>query len=225
MNEGFIERRAQNIDYRSELVRKAIHLTSLSIPVVYYFVTRNFALTVLIPLTVAFIVVDVARYYHRPVGDLFYNFFGFLLRRHERDTKTKRLNGATYVLISATLCVLIFPKHFVILGFSILIISDSVAALVGRRFGRHRFFEKSLEGSAAFFASALLVVALTPKHFDLPVEFLFGAVAALVATVAEAASVNIDDNLTIPVSVAATLWILYAVFLPQFDVFQFKGAL
>ena len=44
---------------------------------------------------------------------------------------------------------------------------DAVAALVGRRFGRHRYAvgraRKSLEGSAAFFVVALLVCAVYPR--------------------------------------------------------------
>jgi len=212
-----------NIDYWAEVVRKAIHLLSLSIPIIYYFVTRSFALRVLIPLTLVFLAVDIARYYHKPTADLFYKFFGFLLRAHERDEKTKRLNGATYVLISATLCVLIFPKLFVIIGFAILIISDGSAALIGRRFGNHRFFEKSLEGSIAFFISALLVIIVTPKYYYIPMEYFFGAVAALVGTLVEAISVNVDDNLSVPMSIAITLWILYSLFLPQVNVFEFHA--
>jgi len=59
-----------------------------------------------------------------------------------------------------------------------------------------------LEGSSAFFVSALLVVAVAPKIAYAPVEYLVGAVTAAVATVVEAAGIKVDDNLSIPSSAA-----------------------
>ena len=208
-------------DYRIEVIRKAIHLVSLSIPITYYFISKTTALILVIPLMVAFLTVDIARYYHKPVEEWFYKFFGFLLRKRESDKKKKTLNGATYVLISATICIIFFPKIIMIIGFSILIISDITAALIGRKFGKHKFIAKSLEGSLAFFVSAIGVIALTPKIEYLPGEYLIGIVAALVGTIAEALPADIDDNLSIPISVGAILWLLYTIFLPTLNVYKF----
>jgi dolichol kinase len=98
------------------------------------------------------------------VAKIFYTIFGFLLRQHEVDTGKKNLNGATYVLISALICVIIFPKIFFVTAFTILIISDSLAALIGRKFGRHKLFAKSLEGTLAFFISASIVILFTLQN-------------------------------------------------------------
>ena len=212
-------REERNIAYRAEVMRKGIHLMSLSIPIIYYFISKAQALQILIPVTSAFLAVDVLRYYHRPTSDLFYLVFRFMLRKHEQDHSAKRLNGATNVLIAATLCVLLFPKIIVITAFSILIISDSMAALIGRRYGRHRFLTKSLEGSTAFFISAVLVILVTPKLSGSYVEYIIGITGAFVGTLFEAASMKIDDNLSIPLSIGAVMWGLYATFLPALDLF------
>ena len=50
------------VNFRAELVRKAIHLLSLTIPVAYFFISEELALWILIPLTLIFIVADLARY-------------------------------------------------------------------------------------------------------------------------------------------------------------------
>jgi len=210
---------AANIEYKAEIARKGIHLTSLSIPIIYYFIERDLALALLVPVTFSFLAVDLLRYYHKPTADLFYTVFRFMLRKHELDEKSKRLNGATNVLLAATLCVIIFPKLIVLSAFSILIISDSFAALIGRKFGRRKFFHKSLEGSTAFFLFALLVVAVTPKIEYAPVEYLIGAIAALAGTFAEAASWKIDDNLSIPFSVGIVMWGLYMIFYHTVNLF------
>jgi dolichol kinase len=202
--------------YRDEVVRKLIHLCSLSIPIIYYFIQQETAIIILGILAFFAIVLDLSRYFSPSVGKVFYKIFGFLLRKHELDEKKKNLNGATYVLISAFLCVVIFPKVLFITGFSILIISDSLAALVGRKFGRHKFLSKSLEGTLAFFVSASIVVFFTPKikgDFD---EYLIGIIAAAVGAIVENVSFGFaDDNLSIPISIGLTMWILYILILPH----------
>ncbi len=206
------------IEYRDELVRKLIHLFSLSIPIVYYFISTYTTATILgILLFIAFLI-DIGRHFHPSIGNIFYKIFGFILRKHEIDTEQKKLNGATYVLLSAFIGVLIFPKVIFITAFSILIISDSMAALIGRKFGRHKFLLKSLEGTLAFFVSACIVVFFTPKIGNFQEEFFIGFVAAFVGAVVENISSRlIDDNLSIPLSVGFTMWILYLAILPNLD--------
>lgn len=205
------------IDYKSEFIRKLIHLCSLSIPTIYFFISKQLALELLVPTFLAFFVVDLARFYHEPTQEWFYRRFGWLLRRHESDSKTKRLTGATNILLSAIVCVLIFPKIIAVNAFAILIISDITSALVGRRFGRRRFFQKSFEGALAFFVSAMVVVFLAPKVEGLALEYGIGIIAAGVGAVVEAASTKIDDNITVPLSVGFVLWALYALLLPAVD--------
>jgi dolichol kinase len=208
------------IDYKYEVVRKAIHLFSLSIPTIYFFITKQFAICLLVPVTGAFILIDIARYYNPSVAQWFYRWFGWLLRRHETNISKKKLNGASNVLISSLLSVLLFPKVIAINAITILIIADTTSALVGRRFGRHRFLAKSLEGSMAFFISAVVVVLVAPKIDHVLMEYIIGFVAAAVGTVVEALPLKIDDNLSIPLSVGCSLWVLYAWLLPGINLFQ-----
>jgi len=206
------------IHYRDELVRKLIHLSSLSIPITYYFISTQTAATILGVLTAIALLLDLARHFHPSVGNIFYKIFGFLLRKHEVNEKQKNLNGATYVLISALVGVIIFPKIIFITAFSILIISDSMAALIGRKFGRHTFLLKSLEGTLAFFVSACIVVLFTPKIGNFPEEYIIGFAAAFVGTIIENISSRlIDDNLSIPLSIGFTMWILYLAILPKLE--------
>jgi dolichol kinase len=205
------------IDYRYELVRKGIHLFSLSIPIVYFFISKYLAMCILLPITAAFIIVDATRYFIPSVSGWFYRWFGWLLRKHETDTNRKRLNGASNVLISASLCVFLLPKIIAINAFAIFIISDTTSALIGRRFGKHRFLAKSFEGSLAFFISAVLVVLIAPKIDRLPMEYIIGIMAAAIGTVIEALPIKIDDNLSIPLGVGYSLWGLYIWLQPAID--------
>ncbi len=204
------------INYKDELVRKLIHLFSLSIPIIYYFIPRSNAILILGILTGLALFIDLGRYLLPSFGTVFYNFFGFLLRKHEVDKSKRNLNGATYVLMSALICVIVFPKVIFITAFSVLIISDSVAALVGRKFGKTKFLSKSLQGTLAFFISAIIVILFTPKITGNITEYLIGFFAVLIGGIVENISFGFaDDNLSIPISIGLTMWCLYLLFLPH----------
>jgi dolichol kinase len=204
------------IHYRDELVRKLIHLCSLAIPTIYYFIPKSTGIIILAVLAFIALVLDLGRYVSPGVGKIFYKTFGFLLRKHEVDLKKRNLNGATYVLISALISIIIFPKIIFITAFTILIISDSMAALIGRKFGRHRFLSKSFEGTLTFFISAIIVVLLTPKVEGHILEYVIGFIAAAVGAIVENISFGLaDDNLSIPLSIGLTMWLLYYLMLPE----------
>ena len=206
------------IGYKDELIRKLIHLSSLLIPIIYYFITKSLAAVLLGSLTSFALIVDISRYLSPAFGRLFYKIFGFLLRRHEIDGEKKNLNGATYVLISAFISVLIFPKILFITAFCILIIGDTMAALIGRKFGSHKFLFKSFEGTFAFFISSCIVVLFTPKVGYFTEEYLIGFAAAFIAAIAENISFKyVDDNFSIPLAAGFTMWILYSWILPYLE--------
>ena len=206
------------IHYRDELVRKLIHLFSLSIPIIYYFIPSSTSITILICFTIFALVVDGGRFISKSFANLFYKAFGFLLRKHELDNEKKNLTGATYVLLSALICALLFPKVIFVTAFSILIISDTMAALIGRKFGKRKFLRKSFEGTLSFFISASIVVFFTPKVGDFPLEYIIGFIAAFVGAIVENISYGLaDDNLSIPISVGFTMWLLYIIIFPNLD--------
>jgi phytol kinase len=85
---------------------------------------------------------------------------------------------------------------------AVLTFADTVAALVGMRFGTHRFATpdgtKSLEGSFAFLATAFACVAAPLGIAGRPDALLVASIAALALTVAEAAAWAGLDNFAIP---------------------------
>jgi dolichol kinase len=199
---------------KSEVIRKSIHLSSIGIPLIYGLAGREIMLWLLVPVTIISLIVEFLRMRVPVVEAKLRRVFGTIMREHELREHKAKLSGATWVFLSATICVIVFPTIIAITGFTILIVSDTAAALFGRRFGRHRFLEKSLEGSGAFYVTAMMVVTFVMLLFDAPTIFLTtGAAAAFAATAAEAFShgANIDDNLTIPTSYGIVQWALLAL--------------
>ncbi len=79
------------IDFKSELLRKSIHFCSLSIPIIYYFITKEVALSILLPITIISVIVDFGRFFIPPLNSFIQKAFGFLMREHEIDSKKKNL--------------------------------------------------------------------------------------------------------------------------------------
>jgi dolichol kinase len=190
------------VSFRTELSRKVFHLSSATIAVAYIFLDRTIMLWGLAACLAIAVIVEVLRYRHVGFHGLFARLVGFMLR----DAEWQRLTGSTYVLLGALLSVALFPQRVVIAVLLVLSISDSAASLVGLRFGRTRFLGKSLEGSGAFFATALVIMWLA-----LPGARGVAFAGAVVATVIEALPAlrlgrfELNDNVTVPLVTGAAL--------------------
>lgn len=184
------------MDFFSELNRKLVHLTSVTIPIGIYFLPKRTSIQLLFLLTVLFLSIEILRMVHRPTSKIFYTLFGPMLRRKERFT----LTGSTTLLMASLVCVLLFQKPIAVAVLCFLIVGDTMAALVGKSFGRIKVFRKTLEGSLACFFTCLIVVLAVPR-----MEFTVGLVGALVATLIELLPIPLDDNFLIPILSGAAM--------------------
>lgn len=197
------------IPYRQEILRKGIHLCSLSIPIVGSMLSKETMLYIMVPITVFTVLLDLLSKKIEFFRKILHWAVGNMLRPHE-TTKELMLNGASWVFLSALMCIAIFPKIIFVSAFSILIISDISAALYGRKFGKRKFLDKSLEGSLAFFITALIVIFTIGQLSSAPLSFyVFGSLGGLFAAIVEAASkrLRLDDNLSIPLAVGLIMLI------------------
>ncbi|MEH1937508.1 MAG: phosphatidate cytidylyltransferase [Nostoc sp.] len=101
---------------------------------------------------------------------------------------------------------------------------DALAALIGRRFGQHKYqvgnSVRSWEGSAAMFVASTVVIflvllllpgsSLSPLAMPLGLGWalLTAVVTATFATLAEAVSPHGTDNLSVPLVAAGVVWII-----------------
>lgn len=205
-----------NITYTSEILRKTIHLSSAAIPVGAFLFSRPVFLLILTALLIFAVVVEFMRHAFQPVRQFFNSVFGALLRQHEVAEQGIHLSGATYVLLAAWITALVFPVVIMVQAMLFLSIGDTMAALIGRKYGKTRFLKKSLEGSLAFFLSSVVIVLVTPKMGYGITEYLIGfAVAGITAIVENITPEQIDDNLSISLISSTLLYCFYAIFLPM----------
>jgi len=185
------------IPYGNEIKRKAIHIFALIMPIGYYFVPRPWALGLLFTAFLVSLTLDILRIFKFRAYTWIQPLMGSVLRPQEdRD-----FTGATYITFAGFFCLYAFPIPAAAAGMGFIILGDTAAALVGRRYGRHRFGHKSYEGSLAFFVCAALWAVILP---DVPLTW--GLAAAALATVVEATSGLVDDNVSVPLVSAAFLY-------------------
>jgi dolichol kinase len=187
--------------YAAEIGRKTLHLLALVIPLGMWLLGTPRALYVLATGAGIAVAADVARAYLPVLNQWIRRIFGPLMRTEELPTVGEGVtfNGATCVLVGATLLLLIFPLRLAVPVLTMTMLADAAAALVGRRLGRHPWGELSatVEGTAAFVATGLAVMAFFPTLSYGP-----AAAGVLVAALVEALPLPLNDNVRVPLAAA-----------------------
>lgn len=187
-----------------------IHLSSLWTVGVIYFCEKPAALAIFAVFLGLVFSYEIIRRQDNRVARVLERLLGGVLRPDEKGEKFKP-SGAVYVLLAACISTLIFPKLIAMTAMAMMLVADVPAALIGRKFGKTKILNKSLEGSAAFFVAALLVVFLMAMLMPVDGRYLLaGSVAALIAAAAELVSgrLRIDDNLSVPLVAGAVMLLL-----------------
>jgi dolichol kinase len=105
--------------------------------------------------------------------------------------------------MSSILVISLFDKPIAIAAISFIVVGDTAGAIIGRLWGRIRFRSKSLEGSVSFFLACILVSIIIPG-----IPYWTKIIGALAATIVEAITLHIDDNLIVPITSAAIMQVI-----------------
>ncbi|MBD3258957.1 hypothetical protein GF377_11025 [candidate division GN15 bacterium] len=192
---GRVSRReaGRAIPLSQELARKATHMGALVIPTAYAVLglSKLEMLLIMVPITVIVISGDIARIRQTQV---WFRFIRPVLGRMVRSHESADFIGGTYILLSVCCCVALYDKWVAIAALSFIIVGDTFAAIIGRTLGRIRFGRKTVEGSIGCLIGTV-AVALAVHAIPLWI----GLTGAVVATIVEAISIDIDDNLSVPI--------------------------
>jgi dolichol kinase len=185
----FSDEKQEDIAILGEVFRKLTHLGAISIPVAYFFFDQ-IVLYILVGGLVFSIFVDFIRFYGGDKSKTFITrYLGIMIRPHEK----KDFTGATYILTSSIIAILIFDKPVAVTSIAFIVVGDTAGAIVGRIWGKVKYRSKSLEGSVSFFIACTVVALIVPG-----IPFWVKIAGAFIATLTEAFTIKIDDNLTVP---------------------------
>jgi dolichol kinase len=195
------------LSIQSELLRKGLHLIALLIPLGMVTLDRIVAVAITGILALACIALELSRAYSSSVNATVIAVLGPVMRAPEEQTSLAQVefSGATHILISAALLSLLLPVKIGAPLLAMFVVSDGVAAVVGRNYGQLQFpcNEKTVEG---FFTFSLVGAAMLVVTTDFPI--LLSALMSLLSSALESAPISINDNLYVPVT---SSFILFAI--------------
>ena len=196
---------------KSELKRKTLHLTGLTVPLIYLLFGRTVAIHFVTFFLVLFLVLEpfriveelrdrVKERLHLYMNEETVSRIEREIDSLAREEEKRGIAAHIYFTAAALIVLYFFPGEMAIGAITVATLGDAMAAIVGKPFGKHRFKNgKSLEGSLAFFITALLI--LVPL-MDLP----HGVVGALAGTLVEFYELPPDDNFSNQLAIAITLY-------------------
>lgn len=149
----------------------------------------------------------------------------------EAEEKIGRLQGPFCYSISITVLIAIFVVfapdrlYFPICGILIMIVSDTFASVIGKKYGRIKLAlsytgsQRTLEGSLTFLVSAFILCFLAFYFFGLVVPvnqqaltinliFAYSLLTAFAGTVIELLSPSTVDDLTVPIGTTMVIYLL-----------------
>jgi len=169
----------------------------------YMHTDRKDTLVLIGVITLFFLLLDLIRLFSKKVNIFFFD----KIRSFYKSKEYKKFSSITIFLFASFLTVLLFEQATAILAVSYLIFGDFFSKFFGLHFGRRKIFEKSFEGSLAHFNGCILSGYLFLHYisFSIPV-YLTGA---LVASVVECLPLGIDDNFSVSLLSASTMYIFH----------------
>ena len=182
----------------SEILRKVIHISCAFFPMIYLLWLSKEQIVILCGLiTCGFFVAEIVRF-KSVTGEKIFNYlFKSLLREKEKSTS---LTGATWLFMAITITFWLFSKKIAVASIFVVTIADSLAAIIGKRYGRKKMFDKSWLGSSVFLISTTVILLILfpllgykALLFAVPIAFL------------EALSLPVNDNILIPIFAGALL--------------------
>ncbi len=151
----------------------------------------------------------------------------------EQEDGLKRafLQGPFFYCLSITSLVLIFgifaPKqfYFPIAGVLIMIVADTLASVIGKRWGRISLClswtnsKRTLEGSLTFFATSYILCFLSfflfglliptlQEPLSIPTILIYSLITSVLATLIELISPSTYDDLTVPLGSTIIIYLL-----------------
>ena len=185
------------LPYRQEVYRKIIHISSSGIAFLLWYFGKDVMLPFIVTIAIIFPIVDYSKKYIPFIKKIYFSLFVFVTRLYEH----RELSGASWVFMGAGFTTCIFNEEVAVIALLVMSLSDSVAAIIGIKYGSTKLFNKSLEGSLAFFITTYLIICIFT-----PATIIMGIIVAGVTTIIELFSYyKLNDNILIPIATALIL--------------------
>jgi len=149
----------------------------------------------------------------------------------EAEEKAGYLQGPFHYCLSITILITLFAiiapdqMYFPIAGILLMIISDTLASVIGKKYGKIKIklpwpnTTRTLEGSLTFFVSGFILCfiafmflgvtnPITQIHISLEAALLYSLITSILATIIELISPSTYDDLTVPILTSLIIFLI-----------------
>ncbi len=220
------------LSLKRELKRKTLHLAGLLVPALYMLVGRDWSISIISIILIAFFIIEPIRVSFFRSKELLERMrpyitpdvYKFLEQRLDKMMKSMReiereeerlcIGAHIYFAIASLVVIILFPKYIVIGAITVATLGDAVAALIGKPLGKHRFKNgKSWEGSIAFFLTAFAVLFfILPYGYNMSFVIPAAILGAIIGTLVELFNVPPNDNFSNQIFISLALYLLLFLF-------------
>lgn len=200
-----------------EIFRKTLHFILLFSYIPFAFAFETWWCSVLLT-----VLLELLIYPALALAERLPMFSSFVTERKHGEFKQSMLLAFTMLAVCNTVCWGLLGDQY--LGLACMYawgVGDAFAALIGKRFGKHRITwkyadkHKSVEGSAAMFLTSAIAVAsvlLAHDHLTLPAYIVIPAAGAAVSTLVEMVTKDGRDTIYCPTAAMLVMLPLMALF-------------
>ncbi len=181
--------------------RVAIRPVSLSF-LIFVFIDHQLGLSVIGIVCLCFIALDIFRFLHKRTNVLLTEKIKAIFRKGEEN----RFSTMTLFLMSTFLTVLFFTpieSGIAITALSFLVFGDMSAKIFGLAYGRHKIFEKTIEGTLAYIGTVIIIGYILNTSLDIHIIILISG--GIAAPLIELLPVGVNDNFTVPIISGAVM--------------------
>ncbi|MFX0083014.1 MAG: glycerol-3-phosphate acyltransferase [Candidatus Hodarchaeota archaeon] len=166
---------------------------------IFYFIGKQLGLFVIGIVSLCFIGLDLFRFLHKQTNILLTEKTKAIFRKGEES----KFSSMTIFLISTFIILLFFEIEIAITALVFLIFGDMFGKIFGLAYGRHKIFEKTVEGTLAYVGSVIISGFILYTTLDIPLIILISG--GIAAPLIELLPIGINDNFTVPIISGAVM--------------------
>ncbi|MFX0043307.1 MAG: glycerol-3-phosphate acyltransferase [Candidatus Hodarchaeota archaeon] len=186
--------------FKSHWWRVAIRPVSLLFLLFYFVFSETVGLILIGIVSLCFIGLDLSRFLSHQTQELLTVKIKAIFRKGEEG----KFSSMTIFLISTFISLLVFkPIYIAITAIVFLVFGDIFSKIFGLAYGRHKLFDKSIEGTLAYLGTVLICGYFIYNLIDIPLVILIAG--GIAATITEFLPLGMNDNFTVPIISGAVM--------------------
>ncbi|MHA1723375.1 MAG: glycerol-3-phosphate acyltransferase [Promethearchaeota archaeon] len=182
----------ENEEFKTHWWRTALRPFAVLFLVFHYYLEKPVSIIIIGAVSLAFILMDIFKILSKSTQELLTKRIKTIFRKGEEE----KFSSMSAFLVGTFIVLLLFEKDIAITAVAFTIFGDLFSKIFGLGFGKHPIFDKTFEGTLAYFGAVLICWYVLSHILNLNYTYIF-LIGAIAAPITELISRGINDNFTV----------------------------